>query len=304
MTIPKLCIGTAQFGLPYGITNSNGVVNETEVERILEYASKRSINLLDTAQAYGSAESVLGRTIHGHHRFHIISKLPSQHQHFYSCKDAQRWEKAFHQTLLDLQQEKLDSFLLHRPTDLAKPGANHLLHWLRSLRDRGLVNRLGVSIYSSDDLYYVPEDVLQVVQLPLSLYDQRLLTDGTIDKLSSLGTAIFARSLFLQGLLLTPSNLWPGWVSTDSRLHHSRLLEYTSNLGSTLLDINLEFARKQSSITAFVLGVCSLEQLISIHRTWDSSHTTCCDFSRWSLDDPILTDPRTWPPNSTSNSSP
>ena len=59
--VPQLCLGTVQFGLPYGITNQSGQVSEDEVRRILEFSVASGITFLDTAQAYGKAEKILGR---------------------------------------------------------------------------------------------------------------------------------------------------------------------------------------------------------------------------------------------------
>ena len=57
----KLALGTVQFGLDYGITNSEGKVQIREVASILEYAKDKNINILDTASGYGNSEEVLGR---------------------------------------------------------------------------------------------------------------------------------------------------------------------------------------------------------------------------------------------------
>ena len=59
----KLALGTAQFGMDYGLSNMNGQTSKKEVFRILQYASQSKINLLDTAPSYGDSESVLGDTI-------------------------------------------------------------------------------------------------------------------------------------------------------------------------------------------------------------------------------------------------
>ena len=67
----------------------------------------------------------------------------------------------------------------HKPSDLLGPDGEELMKWLESLRDRGLVKRIGVSIYEASDLERLPLDRFQLVQLPLSIYDQRLLQDDT-----------------------------------------------------------------------------------------------------------------------------
>ena len=78
---PQLCLGTAQFGLAYGITNAAGQVSEHAVAQLLDQAGNAGIRWLDTAQAYGNAEEVLGRHLPNSHKFQLISKLKAQPQH-------------------------------------------------------------------------------------------------------------------------------------------------------------------------------------------------------------------------------
>ena len=58
--VKKLIIGTAQFGMSYGIANYNGLVGKIEVEKILNYAYKAGINTIDTATGYGNSEDIIG----------------------------------------------------------------------------------------------------------------------------------------------------------------------------------------------------------------------------------------------------
>ena len=90
-----ICLGTAQFGSSYGITNSNGIVSEKDVREILYYASQEGITYLDTAQSYGSAEAILGRTAPQISNFDVITKLPAQRQAFYTADDISVWERNF-----------------------------------------------------------------------------------------------------------------------------------------------------------------------------------------------------------------
>ena len=55
---PSLCLGTAQFGLAYGITNKAGQVSEATVKSLLAQAYQAGVRWLDTAQVYGNAEAV------------------------------------------------------------------------------------------------------------------------------------------------------------------------------------------------------------------------------------------------------
>lgn len=293
---PQLCLGTAQFGLPYGITNQAGQVAEPEVRALLAEAALAGLSWLDTAQAYGDAEAVLGRTLpHGHH-FRLISKLPAQRQSAFTAEDRLAWDQTFERSLGRLGEPRLDALLLHSTADLRKPGGETLQQWLLSLRERGLVRRLGVSIYGPDDLEGVAPDLLDLVQLPLSLYDQRLLADGTIARLRSQGCAVHARSLYLQGLLLIPAASWPGWVDPAAREHHARLEHFASDRGCSLLECALGFARAQQDLEAVVLGLSSRLELQQLLLAWGRiSPWQEGEWRTWALLDAGILDPRRWP---------
>jgi aryl-alcohol dehydrogenase-like predicted oxidoreductase len=293
---PQLCLGTAQFGLPYGITNAAGQVSEPEVLALLAEAAAAGLTLLDTAQAYGDAEAVLGRAMPPGHPFRLISKLPAHSQPAFTSDDRRVWDQSFERSCIRLGQPCLDAFLLHSAADLRKPGGEHLRAWMLSLRQRGLVRRLGVSIYASTDLVDVPPDLLDLVQLPLSLYDQRLLIDGTITSLRDQGCAVHARTLYLQGLLLSPAARWPAWVDPAAQDHHARLESMAANRGYTLLECALGFARAQADLEAVVLGLCSRLELQQLLQAWGRiSPWQQDEWRTWALPDAGILDPRHWP---------
>jgi aryl-alcohol dehydrogenase-like predicted oxidoreductase len=293
---PQLCLGTAQFGLAYGITNVAGQVPEDAVAPLLLQAQEAGICWLDTAQAYGNAEAVLGRQLPAAHGFRLISKLPAQPLPEFTPQDADAWEQANHASCQRLGVLGLDALLLHAPADLAKPGGQHLEAWLLGLRERGVVQRLGVSIYAAEDLDGVNPALLDLVQLPLSLYDQRLLQNGTLARLRARGTAIHARSLYLQGLLLTPAAQWPCWVSSEVRAHQQALEAQAEQRGCRLIDLALGFAREQQDLEAVVLGVCSVRELTELRQAWAAiSPWQEGEWRTWALQDPGIIDPRCWP---------
>ena len=88
-------MGTAQFGLNYGITNQSGQVSEQEVTLILQEAAQAGIRYLDTAQAYGSAETILGKVLPKTHSFKIVSKLPKQSFEPFNSASQKQWEQDF-----------------------------------------------------------------------------------------------------------------------------------------------------------------------------------------------------------------
>ena len=296
---PQLCLGTAQFGLAYGITNTNGQVSEAEVGQLLVEANKAGICWLDTAQAYGNAESVLGRQLPMAHDFHLISKLPAQSQRMFSSRHVEGWNQAFYKSCQRLGVQSLDALLLHAPADLSKPGGQYLEDWLLGLRESGLVQKTGVSIYTANDLEGVNPEMLDLVQLPLSLFDQRLLQDGTVARLRARGTSIHARSLYLQGLLLTPAAQWPSWISAEVRAHHQALESLAKQRGCRLIDLALSFARAQKDLEGVVIGLCSVQELRELQAAWSAASSwEESEWLHWALTDLTILDPRQWPQRS------
>jgi len=293
---PALCLGTVQFGLDYGVTNKTGKLSESAVLRILESALNHNISFVDTAQCYGNAESVVGRCCPVPHDFKFISKMAPHAKASFSEEDIFLLEKDFFQTLSNLCVKSIDSFLLHSPLDLHKIGSPLLEEWLISLRTRGLVHRLGLSIYTISDLHGINTSLLDLVQLPLSLYDQRLVQNGTISYLRSLGVAIHARSVYLQGLLLTPSQKWPKWIDPDVIAHHQALEIFASQKRCQLIDLALGFAREQDYLEAVVFGVCSVDELLALFNAWSAPSPWIGDqWCNWAIEDSAILDPRLWP---------
>ena len=126
-------------------------------------AALSGVEMLDTAQAYGESESVLGRTLPSGHNFRLISKLLPQSKKSFVPSDCDIWNEAFALTCARLRCSSLDTLLLHSVEDLHKPGGEFLYRWLLGLRERGLVRRLGVSIYNSFDLVDIPIDLLDLI---------------------------------------------------------------------------------------------------------------------------------------------
>lgn len=73
----KIALGTAQFGMDYGVSNLTGQTSMNIVKQILKTAQEYGIDCLDTAHAYGNAESVLGSTgaMKGNN-WKIVTKTP------------------------------------------------------------------------------------------------------------------------------------------------------------------------------------------------------------------------------------
>jgi aryl-alcohol dehydrogenase-like predicted oxidoreductase len=198
-TTTRLALGTAQFGLDYGIANKGGRVPLPEARRILERARAEGVVTLDTAAAYGGSEAVLG-TI-GVADFQVVTKLPALPP---GIEDPARWVRSQTEGSLGrLRVPAVHGLLLHRPSDLLGPRGGAIYAEMARLQDEGFVRKLGVSIYSAAELDRLAGSfALDIVQAPLNILDRRLVDSGWLQRLRSSGVEVHTRSAFLQGLLL------------------------------------------------------------------------------------------------------
>ena len=293
---PSISLGSAQFGLDYGITNSGGKVSHVTVSEVLEAAHKYGIKYIDTAQVYGDAQKVIGNSHGQADNFKITSKLSPQKFNTFSSKHYHIWDNEFHETLSQLRVASLDAYLVHDVRDLSKNGSTHLIDWLLSLKCQGLVNRLGVSIYDIHDLVGVPNGLLDVIQVPFSLYDQRFFEESAKAKIAINDSHIQARSIYLQGILLASSAEWPSWVSNDAITTHRRLENFAQEMHLTLLQLTVDFIKSRDDLDSFVVGICSIEQLDELMLAYSKPQIlTSSEWKQWHLNfDPII-DPRYWP---------
>lgn len=260
MTRSRIALGTAQFGLPYGIANRRGQVHRADLATILDRAQAAGIDTLDTAMAYGDSEQRLGER--GVGQWRVITKLPELPV---SCADVAAWARTSVQgSLAKLRLARLGAVLLHRPLQLLEPQGPALHTALLALKDEGLVEKVGISIYGPADLdalwhAFRPE----LVQAPLNVLDRRLLTSGWMARMHAAGTEIHVRSIFLQGLLLMDAASRPAMFSRWQPLW-DRWTRWLSEASVSPLRACLGLALSQREVSRVVVGVDSLEQLEDI----------------------------------------
>ena len=105
-------------------------------------------------------------------------------------------------------------------------------------------------VYSDADLVNIPLEEIDIIQLPFSIYDQRLLKNGTLKKLSDFNISIHIRSVFLQGLILTSPEKWPLFINNSFSNHHERLCQYLADENMKILDFIFWFLSAELNIEA------------------------------------------------------
>lgn len=257
----RLALGTVQFGLPYGIANQDGQVTRPVAKTMLRLAASKGIDTLDTAIAYGDSETCLGEV--GAQEFRLVTKLPAVPD---SCDDITGWiNDQVSMSLGRLGVSSVHGLLLHRSEQLLGPDGQLIFQALQNLKKTGLVQKIGVSIYTPSELdALIPRYRFDLVQAPFNLIDTRLSTSGWLQRLKQDGTEIHTRSAFLQGLLLMPRSAIPvkfaPWTELWDKWHN-----WLADHSVTAVQACLAYPLAFPEVDRVVVGADSksqLEQLI------------------------------------------
>ena len=286
----KLALGTAQFGSQYGIANTTGIVSESDAGDILRYAKQAGFDTIDTAMAYGKSQQYIGNA--GISGWKITTKLPEVTG---VSVDIEEWvRESLNDSLSALGVKNLAGLILHRPIQLLEPDKADLWPILVDLKNSGVVEKIGYSIYSTNELDLLWDRFKpDLVQAPYNIFDQSLVHTGWMEQLSSCGVEIHVRSIFLQGLLLMPFNSIPEEFKRWSKIL-AAWDEWITKIGVTRLQAATSFALADSRISRVIVGVDSLRQLKEIvsvvpaRELYYPEHLCCVDEdlinpSRWNI---------------------
>ena len=113
----KLCLGTVQFGMDYGIIGQKKPSLEDGVA-CLDYATQNGISAIDTATAYGTAEEVTGaflrrKTILRDKLFISSKMLPNVLDDYESGQYTTKIREHLVNSLKVLGTDYLDAYMLH-----------------------------------------------------------------------------------------------------------------------------------------------------------------------------------------------
>lgn len=286
----KIALGTVQFGLDYGISSQGCRVSQNKVDDILNYAHKHGIDFLDTAPSYGDSERVLGNA--NSQEFQVITKTRHFDRDTALDERVEQLTGDFHKSLQLLKRKSVYGVLVHNANDLLQSDSGGIIDQLQTMKQRGLISKIGVSIYTGDQLKKIIDTFdIDLVQLPFSIFDRRLLDSDLLHKVYEQGIEVHARSIFLQGLLLMSErdrpekfNRWKGlW-----RIWH----EWLNDNKLTALEATIRYAVSMPEISKVLVGVQSKGQLQDILTAVDGALPPLP--KALSIHDPELLNPSNW----------
>ena len=274
--LSKIGIGTANFTQKYGILSCDDAI---DVDLTVKLAVNSGIDTFDTAFAYGDFPSLLCDNLSNLRIITKFSVLDNYDDIFQKMKDAK-------------EQNNFDGYyglLIHDPQNLAEVNKSELLSLFDKLRENDLVKKIGISVYDLNDLENSRNIIdPDIIQIPLNPLNQIFVDDNFIDYVEKKEVEVHARSLFLQGVLLSDRlplslrDLEPLW-----RLY----MEITKPFKSRL-EALLSWAFTHKWVSKWVLGVSSVADLIEIIESKSQAEPHL--FSALKDMTHSMADPRNW----------
>jgi aryl-alcohol dehydrogenase-like predicted oxidoreductase len=291
----KLVLGTVQFGLDYGITNQDGKPSQKTVSEILEVARSNNIELLDSASGYGDSEDRLGKLFDQSKSFEITSKTPNWNGSP-PADCAEQVRKTFVTSQKNLHRKRLTGLMVHFARDLLSAQGVEIWGTLSELKSNGDIDHAGISFYADDPI----EDLINkyspdFIQVPVNVLDQRLLNNGLLKQIRDKGIEIHVRSVFLQGVILTPLTRLPAQFSelADVLGKFTRICQREK---MSQLEGALNFVKSIKEVSSVVVGVTTPGELQNICEAFNRHPGKFVDWASTQCDVPELIDPRFWQP--------
>ena len=198
--IEKIVLGTVQLGLDYGVNNQHGKPSLEQAFEILEVAFDNGIKTLDTAEAYGNSQEIIGKfqKEQPNKKFQIITKLASNTE-----IAPKKFIEHIAQNCKILNSDQLFGYMFHNyPSFKAREG---LYDKLLLAKKEGLVSKAGISLYGNNEI----EDILNnydgfdFIQVPFNLFDNDSKRSALLNEASAKALKYTHDRCFYKGCFLS-----------------------------------------------------------------------------------------------------
>jgi len=281
----SLAIGTAQFGLDYGFTNIRGKIPLYESHKILDELLVKKILRIDTASGYGDAQRVLGM-YDDISRFMITTKVSYLSKN--GCISSQ-----IEGALNNLNVDSIDAVLLHDYIDIdSEIDKENAISDLRLLKSKGLCKKVGLSVYEPEDTSSIVDgEYVDVIQLPLNIFNQSFISSGELCRLKGLGIEIQVRSTFMQGVALMDN--FPKEFKFTS-VEFNKFINFRLKNNFSALDLCLDFIKTNCSGCKVVFAVDCIDQLSAILDSFNNDDLKMINYEEFESLDKRFINPVNW----------
>ena len=272
--VSRLGLGVGRLGA----AASSRRAGEAEAFAAIALAADAGVRLVDCPPEPEATERLLVQVLPREPAFQLIIRAADVEG------GATAMVRRLRTSLRRLNRERAEAVLVRASAITGDDGAR-LWDALLRLKGEGVVGAVGVTACVCDDPVGVARRFRpDLMQLPVSLLDQRLLVSGALDEIAGRGVEVHLRSAFLQGLLFFDGA--EGALAAPLSPHISRLRRALAEAGADPMQAALAFALSRPQASKVVVGVGSAAELRAVIRAtqtagpaldWEafSTHAAC-----------------------------
>jgi len=244
----KLCLGTANFGSRYGLDNKK--INKKDLFKIINIAKKSKLLNIDTSFEYFNSHYNLKKITNKNMKINTKIFL-NKCSDFLSIK----------RKIINFNKNspsRIYSLLLHDQND-----ALHIkkIRLLKRLKAEGIINKIGVSVYDLSKLrnilkLWTPD----IIQIPVNPFNHDFLSKNLLMKLKKKNIIVFARSIFLPGILVKEYNSLANKYKKDLE----DWFNFCKSKSIHPVKACLDFCKSIKEIDYLIIGVQDSEELKKI----------------------------------------
>ena len=244
----KLCLGSANFGSRYGLDNKK--INMKDLSKIINIARTSKLINIDTSFEYFNSHYSLKKIINKKMKINLKIFLNKNSDFLDIKKKIINFNKN--------SPSKIYSLLLHDQNDALQIKKIKLL---KKLKAEGIINKIGVSIYDLSVLrnilkLWTPD----IIQVPVNPFNRDFLSKNLLMKIKRKKIIVFARSIFLQGILLKEY----GFLANKFKKDLEDWFNFCKSKSIHPVKACLDFCKSVKEIDFLIIGVQDSEELKKI----------------------------------------
>lgn len=258
----KLCLGTVQFGLDYGVFDTPKKDPDYCI-KCLDFATQNGIDAIDTATAYGTAEYITGQFLEKksipREKLYISTKhLPNILDECKPEEYVDEIRKNLQKSLTTLHTDYVDAYYFHSSRYAFQP---ELLAAISQMQKEGLARKVGVSVYYPNEaLMCFDNENINCIQAPYSIFDHRMKKADVFDHGYKKGFNIDVRTVFIKGLIRLHEDEIPEHLAKAKPILR-KLDDICRRTGFSRIELAMGYVKREPTINHLVFGIRTLEQL-------------------------------------------
>ena len=251
----KLCLGTANVGSKYGINKT--ILTRNKFSKILKVANNNNIINVDTSFEYKNSHTQIKKTLNNKVKLNTKIFLKKKFNFLSIKKKILYFNKN--------SPARVHSLLLHEQNDALVIKKVELI---KKIKAEGIVSKIGVSVYDLSVLkkilkLWTPD----IIQIPVNPFNLEFISNKFLQKIKKKNITIFARSIFLQGILTNKTHI----LTIKNKKNLEDWFKFCELKSIDPVKACLDFCKSIKEIDYLVIGVQNLKELKQIVKFFKQS---------------------------------